>query len=187
MCPWSNSTSCPPSSWWTRSSPVSPPGGRLPGFTRIAEVPDGDRLGFVILQKDGIEVMYQSRESVRKDIPALAEDAGRRDQPVHRRGRRRRRRAGGQRRGGRGAPEEDVLWGGRDLVCVSREGTRSFSGSTSLPDLIAGGHAWGTGRREYEQSLFARPRCQPLGFFGRRSGCSSCSASVGAEPRGGSL
>ena len=43
------------------------------GFTRVAEVPDGDRLGFVILQKDGIEVMYQSRESVRKDIPALAD------------------------------------------------------------------------------------------------------------------
>lgn len=43
------------------------------GFTRIAEVPDGDRLGFVILQKDGIEVMYQSRASVRKDIPALAD------------------------------------------------------------------------------------------------------------------
>jgi uncharacterized glyoxalase superfamily protein PhnB len=42
------------------------------GFTTIAEVPDGDRLGFVILQKDGIEVMYQSRDSVRKDIPALA-------------------------------------------------------------------------------------------------------------------
>ena len=43
------------------------------GFTRVAEVPDGDRLGFVILQKDGIEVMYQSRESVRKDRPALAD------------------------------------------------------------------------------------------------------------------
>jgi uncharacterized glyoxalase superfamily protein PhnB len=43
------------------------------GFTRIAEVPEGDRLGFVILQKDGIEVMYQSRESVRKDIPAMAD------------------------------------------------------------------------------------------------------------------
>jgi uncharacterized glyoxalase superfamily protein PhnB len=43
------------------------------GFAKIAEVPEGDRLGFVILQKDGIEVMYQSRESVRKDIPALAE------------------------------------------------------------------------------------------------------------------
>ena len=43
------------------------------GFTKVAEVPDGDRLGFVILEKDGIEVMYQSRESVRKDIPALAD------------------------------------------------------------------------------------------------------------------
>ena len=42
------------------------------GFIKIAEVPEGDRLGFVILVKDGIEVMYQSRESVRKDIPALA-------------------------------------------------------------------------------------------------------------------
>jgi uncharacterized glyoxalase superfamily protein PhnB len=42
------------------------------GFTKIAEVPEGDRLGFVILQKDGVEVMYQSRESVRKDIPTLA-------------------------------------------------------------------------------------------------------------------
>ena len=43
------------------------------GFSKVAEVPDGDRLGFVILQKDGVEVMYQSRESVRKDIPALAD------------------------------------------------------------------------------------------------------------------
>ena len=42
------------------------------GFAKIAEVPEGNRLGFVILQKDGIEVMYQSRESVRKDIPAMA-------------------------------------------------------------------------------------------------------------------
>lgn len=42
------------------------------GFVKTAEVPDGDRLGFVILSKDGIEVMYQSRESVGKDIPALA-------------------------------------------------------------------------------------------------------------------
>ncbi len=42
------------------------------GFTRVTEVPEGGRLGFVILEKDGIEVMYQSRESVRKDIPALA-------------------------------------------------------------------------------------------------------------------
>jgi len=43
------------------------------GFARTVEVPEGDRLGFVILARDGIEVMYQSRESVRKDIPPLAD------------------------------------------------------------------------------------------------------------------
>jgi hypothetical protein len=44
------------------------------GFTRTAEVPHGDRLGFVILERDGIEVMYQSFASVRDDAPALAPD-----------------------------------------------------------------------------------------------------------------
>ena len=43
------------------------------GFTKTVEVPEGNHLGFVILQKDGVEVMYQSRESVRKDIPPLAD------------------------------------------------------------------------------------------------------------------
>lgn len=43
------------------------------GFEKTVEVPEGDRLGFVILVKDGVEVMYQSRESVRKDVPKLAE------------------------------------------------------------------------------------------------------------------
>jgi len=42
------------------------------GFAKTVEVPEGDRLGFVILAKDGIEVMYQSVESVLKDLPALA-------------------------------------------------------------------------------------------------------------------
>ncbi len=42
------------------------------GFTRAAEVPAGGRLGFVILQKDGVEVMYQTRASVENDVPALA-------------------------------------------------------------------------------------------------------------------
>jgi len=40
------------------------------GFERTAEVPDGDRLGFVILTKDGVEVMYQIIASVEKDLPA---------------------------------------------------------------------------------------------------------------------
>jgi uncharacterized glyoxalase superfamily protein PhnB len=46
------------------------------GFTKQVEVPEGDQLGFVILEKDGIEVMYQSRASVRKDIPAMANVPG---------------------------------------------------------------------------------------------------------------
>jgi uncharacterized glyoxalase superfamily protein PhnB len=43
------------------------------GFAKVVEVPDGNRLGFVILTRDGVEVMYQSRDSVRNDIPALAD------------------------------------------------------------------------------------------------------------------
>jgi hypothetical protein len=41
------------------------------GFAKTAEVPDGDRLGFVILVKDGVEVMYQTHESVQKDAAGL--------------------------------------------------------------------------------------------------------------------
>ena len=42
------------------------------GFAKVVEVPDGSALGFVILAKDGVEIMYQSRASVEKDIPGLA-------------------------------------------------------------------------------------------------------------------
>lgn len=42
------------------------------GFQKTAEVPDGDRLGFVILQKNDLELMYQSFASARKDAPAIA-------------------------------------------------------------------------------------------------------------------
>ena len=41
------------------------------GFTKMAEVPEGDRLGFVILAKDAVEVMYQTHESVEKDAAGL--------------------------------------------------------------------------------------------------------------------
>jgi uncharacterized glyoxalase superfamily protein PhnB len=44
------------------------------GFTKTAEVPDGDRLGFVILQKDGLEIMYQTFSSAEKDAPAAARE-----------------------------------------------------------------------------------------------------------------
>ncbi len=43
------------------------------GFEKTAEVPAGDRMGFVILKKDDVEVMYQTRASVAHDIPALAD------------------------------------------------------------------------------------------------------------------
>ena len=47
------------------------------GFTRQAEVPHGDALGFVILASGGVEVMLQSRASVRDDVPAMASESHR--------------------------------------------------------------------------------------------------------------
>lgn len=43
------------------------------GYTRTAEVPHGDVLGFVILEKDGVEIMYQTRDSVHADLPVVAD------------------------------------------------------------------------------------------------------------------
>ena len=45
------------------------------GFQKVTEVPEGDKLSFVILAKDNVQVMYQSRASVEKDLPALAQGA----------------------------------------------------------------------------------------------------------------
>src|SRR5712692_1305465 len=39
------------------------------GFQRTAEVPHGERLGFVILRSGSAEVMYQTFDSVRADEP----------------------------------------------------------------------------------------------------------------------
>ncbi len=48
------------------------------GFAKVAEVPHGDALGFVILAREGVSVMYQTRDSVAEDVPALADEpAGR--------------------------------------------------------------------------------------------------------------
>jgi uncharacterized glyoxalase superfamily protein PhnB len=44
------------------------------GFEKTVEVPEGDKLGFVILQKDGAEVMLQTRDSIRKDAGAAADN-----------------------------------------------------------------------------------------------------------------
>src|SRR5205807_1849587 len=44
------------------------------GFIKTVEVPDGDKLAFVILQQGSAEVMYQSFASVDKDLPAITAD-----------------------------------------------------------------------------------------------------------------
>ena len=43
------------------------------GFEAVAEVPHGDGIGFMILQRDGVEVMLQSHASVRADMPGADE------------------------------------------------------------------------------------------------------------------
>ena len=43
------------------------------GFEVTAEVAEGDRLGFVILQSGSVEVMYQTRASVESDALSLAD------------------------------------------------------------------------------------------------------------------
>ncbi len=43
------------------------------GFKKTAEVPEGDRLWFVMMERDGIELMIQTKASVEKDVPAVAE------------------------------------------------------------------------------------------------------------------
>ena len=43
------------------------------GFQKTIEVPEGDKVGFVILEKNGIELMYQSFASVAKDNAATGE------------------------------------------------------------------------------------------------------------------
>jgi len=42
------------------------------GFQKTVEVPEANRLGFVILQRGGVEVMLQSRASLAKDVAAIA-------------------------------------------------------------------------------------------------------------------
>ena len=44
------------------------------GFTKTVEVPDEDKIGFAILQRQGAELMLQSIASVRKDVAAFAPD-----------------------------------------------------------------------------------------------------------------
>lgn len=43
------------------------------GFEVTGTVPHGDRLGFAMLERDGVEVMYQTPASMADDLPALAD------------------------------------------------------------------------------------------------------------------
>jgi hypothetical protein len=43
------------------------------GFKITVQIPDGNVLGFVILNNGPVEVMYQTRASVAKDLPSLAD------------------------------------------------------------------------------------------------------------------
>jgi hypothetical protein len=38
------------------------------GLQKVVEMPEGDRLGFVILVGDGLELMIQTRESIEKEV-----------------------------------------------------------------------------------------------------------------------
>jgi len=42
------------------------------GFAKTVEVPHGDKLGFVILVKDQLELMYQTWDSAAADIAGIA-------------------------------------------------------------------------------------------------------------------
>jgi uncharacterized glyoxalase superfamily protein PhnB len=42
------------------------------GFQKVSEVPHGDRLGFVILVRDGVQIMYETRALMTEDLPELA-------------------------------------------------------------------------------------------------------------------
>lgn len=46
------------------------------GFDKTADVMHEGRLGFVILEKSGLEIMYQTRASIASDLPALADAPG---------------------------------------------------------------------------------------------------------------
>lgn len=43
------------------------------GFEPTGKVPHGNRLGFVMMERNDVEVMYQSRASLEDDLPAMAE------------------------------------------------------------------------------------------------------------------
>jgi uncharacterized glyoxalase superfamily protein PhnB len=43
------------------------------GFQKTAEVPDGDKIAFAMLQKGSVELMYQSYASAEKDVTMISQ------------------------------------------------------------------------------------------------------------------
>ena len=43
------------------------------GFTKVVEAPVDDRLGFVILKRDAVELMLQTRAFLEKDVPEITD------------------------------------------------------------------------------------------------------------------
>jgi uncharacterized glyoxalase superfamily protein PhnB len=43
------------------------------GFQKTAEVPDGDKIAFAMLQKGSVELMYQSYASADKDVTMMSQ------------------------------------------------------------------------------------------------------------------
>jgi len=46
------------------------------GYQKTTAVPDGDKLAFAALSKDGTEIMYQTRASAQKDAPHIEQASG---------------------------------------------------------------------------------------------------------------
>jgi uncharacterized glyoxalase superfamily protein PhnB len=44
------------------------------GFEKTVEVPEGDKIGFILLAKGDVQVMYQSWASIEKDVPQMARE-----------------------------------------------------------------------------------------------------------------
>lgn len=44
------------------------------GFEKTIDVPEGNKLAFAILQKGGVELMYQTYASAEKDVSAISPD-----------------------------------------------------------------------------------------------------------------
>jgi hypothetical protein len=43
------------------------------GFAKGPEVPHDGKLGFLILERDGVQIMYQTKSSVAADVPPVAQ------------------------------------------------------------------------------------------------------------------